>query len=97
MATILTASYLTVDDIVGDKNDKFMIIYRYVVNYSPDPRLPFLSLSAVNSMNWVIPLFSLFQCGKCSYFFFFFFNSPFFSSGLESKRLCCSLPIVSEK
>lgn len=91
--TVLTANYLiTVDDIVGSEKDQFIIIYKYVVNYSTDPRVLALSLSA---MNWINCRFHIFpQRGKCPYFFF---KSPFYSSGLENERLCCTLPIVSEK
>lgn len=49
MPTVSTASHLiTVDDITGGENDQFIIIYKYVVNYSTDPRVMVLSLSAIN-------------------------------------------------
>lgn len=94
MPTVLTANYLiTVDDIVGSEKDQFIIIYKYVVNYRTDPRLLVLSLSA---MNWIIVIFTFFHSGANTPTFFFL-KSLFYSSGLENERLCCTLPIVSEK
>lgn len=93
MPTVLTANYLTVDDIVGSEKDQFTIIYKYVVNHSTDARVVALSLSA---MNWIIVIFTFFH-SVANDPTFFFFKSPFYSSGLENERLCCTLPIVSEK